>query len=65
MNEVLTAASKDWVSLNKVLHTLREDQVLELLNYEKIAERRINVLERLHQRYCKLRSARERKEILG
>ena len=37
-----------------------EDQVLELLNFERKGPKRIVVLERLHQRYSTLRVARER-----
>jgi hypothetical protein len=37
---------------------------LALLNEERAGERRISILERLHQRYTSLRAARERIEIL-
>lgn len=65
MNEVLMAALKDWRSLNHHMHSLREDQVLEMLEHEKKHARRPNVLERLHARYNSLRVARERVEIMG
>ena len=64
MNEVLAMALKDWRSLNHHMHTLREDQVLEMLEHEKTNARRPNVLERLHARYNSLRVARERVEIM-
>jgi len=38
--------------------------VLELLNAERAGRKRISILERLHQRYTALRTARERMEIL-
>ncbi len=35
-----------------------------MLNVERSTERRVSILQRLHQRYCALRDARERLEIL-
>jgi hypothetical protein len=43
---------------------MSEDQVLQLLNHERTNQRRISILERLHQRYTMLRCERERREIL-
>jgi hypothetical protein len=43
---------------------MSEEQVLELLDEERAAGKRITVLERLHQRYNTLRVARERVELL-
>jgi len=54
----------NWRSLNAKLSELDEDQVLELLKIERDGERRISMLQRLHQRYTALRAARERVEIL-
>jgi len=54
----------NWRSLNAKLSELDEDQVLELLKIERDGERRISMLQRLHQRYTSLRAARERVEIL-
>lgn len=53
-----------WRALNDQLAALTEDQVLEMLNDERATERRVSHLQRLHQRYCALRDARERREIL-
>ncbi len=53
-----------WRALNDQISGLTEDQVLELLNNERATERRVSHLQRLHQRYCALRDARERREIL-
>jgi hypothetical protein len=44
---------------------MNENQVLALLNKERAGERRVSMLQRLHQRYTSLRAARERVEILG
>ena len=60
MHELL----KNWRVLNDMLSTLREDQVLELLCYEREHEKRASIAERLHQRYNTLRVDRERSEIL-
>lgn len=54
----------NWRKLNKELALLSEDQVLAMLNDERANDRRISVLERLHQRFTTLRAARERREIL-
>jgi len=62
--DAITAALNDWRSLNKVLHTFREDQVKQMLDMEVVGQRRISVIERLHQRYNKLRVSRERVEFM-
>ena len=54
----------NWRSLNATINNLNEQQVLELLNEERQGEKRISMLQRLHQRYATLRAARERVEIL-
>ena len=54
----------NWRSLNASLSEMDEDQVLALLTLERESERRISMLQRLHQRYTSLRAARERVEIL-
>jgi len=54
----------NWRKLNKELALMSEDQVLDLLNQERAGARRISILERLHQRYTALRTARERIELL-
>jgi hypothetical protein len=54
----------NWRELNQRLNLLTEEQVLQLLNEERIGARRVTILQRLHQRYTMLRAARERVEIL-
>ncbi len=49
-----------WRSLNDALATMTEEQVKALLDQELLGDRRIKVMERLHQRYNTLRVARER-----
>ena len=53
-----------WRKLNEVLAGLSEEQVLRLLEDERITHRRLTVLQRLHQRYTVLRANRERIELL-
>ena len=53
-----------WRSLNNQLSMMTEQEVLALLEKEKIGEKRASVLQRLHQRYNTLRVSRERLEIL-
>lgn len=54
----------NWRSLNAIINDKSEKEVLELLNHERQTERRISMLQRLHQRYTILRAARERVEII-
>jgi hypothetical protein len=54
----------NWRSLNAQLGTLSEQEVLALLDTERDGEKRISMLQRLHQRYTILRAARERVELL-
>ena len=53
-----------WRSLNAELRTLDEARVLEMLMEERTNQRRVSVLQRLHQRYNTLRVSRERIELL-
>ncbi len=53
-----------WRSLNAELRTLDEGRVLEMLMEERKNQRRVSVLQRLHQRYNTLRVSRERIELL-
>lgn len=55
----------NWRSLNNILSTLSEDEVMNLLNEERIGKKRASMLARLHQRYSSLRASRERIEILA
>ena len=65
MNKILKEVISSWRSLNETLNELREDQVLEMLNYElESSEPRKTVVERLHQRYTILRAQRERAELM-
>lgn len=54
----------NWRQLNQQLNLLNEQEVLDLLNAERLGRRRVTFLERLHQRYTMLRCARERVQIL-
>lgn len=53
-----------WRSLNSQLSRMSEEDVLALLNEERVGAKRVSMLERLHQRYNTLRVARERLELL-
>lgn len=54
-----------WRVLNDRLPLMSEDEVFALLTQEQLHERRASHLQRLHQRYCALRDARERLEIMS
>lgn len=53
-----------WRKLNKELALLPEEKVWELLQAELVGQKRLAILERLHQRYTALRASRERIEIM-
>jgi hypothetical protein len=44
---------------------MSEAEVLSLLDFEKLNEKRSSVLQRLHQRYNVLRVSRERIELMS
>jgi hypothetical protein len=56
---------QSWRALNDQLPSLSENEVFALLTQETLHERRSSHLQRLHQRYCALRDARERLEIMA
>jgi hypothetical protein len=63
-NEPITAALANWTALNTALRTATEDECAALLRQERKAGNRIQYLLRIHGRYNRLRSDRERREIL-
>jgi len=56
--------NENWRSLHSKLGRLTEQEVYDLLQQELKGDKRSSILERLHQRYCTLRAARERIEIM-
>jgi len=54
-----------WRALNNQLSMMSEEEVLSLLDLEKVNEKRASVLQRLHQRYNTLRASRERIELMS
>jgi hypothetical protein len=54
-----------WRKLNEVLSDLDEEEVVKLLENEKIGARRAMIMIRLHQRFCTLRMVRERNQLFG
>jgi hypothetical protein len=55
----------NWTELNEQISGMTEKQVWKLIEAELTSLCRASHLTRLHQRYCKLRDARERSEILS
>jgi hypothetical protein len=53
-----------WRTLNEKLNTLTEAELMELLVDEVAFHKRVSMLERMHQRYSILRTARERADLL-
>ena len=55
----------NWRTLNKNLKNMREEDIWLMLEEERRCARRRTVLQRLHQRYSAMRTAREREELLA
>lgn len=53
-----------WRALNDKIAALSEDEIFAMLTHELLHDKRSSHLQRLHQRYCALRDARERVEIM-
>ena len=53
-----------WRSLNRRLNAMTEDELKDALLAEMDGERRVTVVERLHQRFTSLRATRERLELM-
>ena len=54
----------NWRELNKRLSGMNEEEVQAMLDAEMAADRRVTVVERLHQRVSALRVTRERLALL-
>lgn len=65
MRKELLEAAGNWHSLNDVILTATEDEIYKMMQAERKGLRRISILLRLYGRYNKLRSQRERIELLG
>ncbi len=65
MNEELLKNLASWSKLNKTLDSLNESDVFDLLGYEMITRRRVDIVTRLHQRGNALRVKREREELVA
>lgn len=53
-----------WRKFQSELTSYTEADLLALLDEERLKHRRVSMLERIHQRYCTMRTNRERIEIL-
>ncbi len=53
-----------WRKFQIELNSYSEADLLALLDEERTQHRRVSMLERIHQRYCTLRTNRERMEIM-
>lgn len=57
-------ALKDWRSLNNVLSALTEAQLEKMLLVECAEKKRLDIAVRIHQRFCQVRTARERGDVM-
>lgn len=62
---MLEALLNDYNLLNNHLGSLTEEQLWKLIGMEITGRKRRSFVERIHQRYSKLKTARERDELLG
>lgn len=56
---------ESWTHLHKVINTMTEEELRFTINYEASVYKRRTIIERLHQRYAKVRATRERNELLA
>jgi len=54
----------NWGTINQVLVKLPEKAVAHMIKVEKKSKNRVHILQRLHQRFTRLRSDRELRELL-
>lgn len=54
---------KNWAVLNKVVMTLTETELEQLLAQEQSERARLRVMLRIYNRYSKMRSIREKKDM--
>lgn len=62
--EERTEFLRNWATFNTNIHTLDEETIKALIEHECSNKRRTMFIERLHQRYTKMRSGRERITLL-
>lgn len=55
---------ESWKQMQAVLTTLTEEELRESINFEISTYGRVAIISRLHQRYAKLRAARERELLV-
>ena len=54
-----------WRSLASAMSPMDEQEVKRLLEWELANQRRLSIVKRLHQRFTRLRAARERAELMA
>lgn len=64
LSPMLEACLKDWRSVTQTSSMLTEEQLEQMLEHERNNQRRRNILVRLHQAYTRLRTTRERQELM-
>jgi len=54
-----------WRTLNAEITGMDEKELVDRIQFELETDRRVTVIERLHQRYTSLRASRERMELFA
>lgn len=61
----LKRAISNWVKVSDLIYKeVSEEDLLIMMKIEKTGKNRNYILSRLHSRFCRLRMARERKDLL-
>jgi plasmid maintenance system killer protein len=55
----------NWRELQRNFKTYTESDLQKMLEHEMKTEKRVSLVERIHQRLCMLRAARERAELFA
>lgn len=55
----------NWRELQRNFKSYTESDLQKMLEHEMKTERRISLVERIHQRICALRAARERADLFA
>lgn len=63
--EQLTKAIGSWQTINKAIGEFTEVDCKTAINMELMGKRRKDVASRIHQKYCTLRTNRERAELVS
>jgi hypothetical protein len=65
MDMICTMAMGSWAKLNAVIGAFTEEQLVEMLEHEKVSGQRLDIMVRIQQRLNALSGARKIEELKG